>query len=224
MSVMNALDFNNEVFRGFITWGGLLLIKMLLMSLLTGVQRFRKGAYANPEDIGVRPNSEVKQDEDVERVRRAHLNDLENIPAFLIAGLFFVCSEPNVDLALWLFRIAVLVRIVHTIAVANPEDCALSKNFEVKTHEDVERCRRAHLNDLENVIPFLIIGLFFIFTEPHKTVASWLVRIIGVTRILHSIFYAVYPVRQPTRAILHYISYIINLYMCLSVVVYFFKI
>lgn len=72
-------------------------------------------AYENPEDIRNRENVEIKKDENVERVRRAHLNDLENIPAFLIAGFFFVCSEPNVDLALWLFRIAVLARIAHTI-------------------------------------------------------------------------------------------------------------
>lgn len=72
-------------------------------------------AFENPEDIRNRENVEIKKDEAVERVRRAHLNDLENIPAFLIAGLFFVCTEPNVDLALWLFRIAVLARIAHTI-------------------------------------------------------------------------------------------------------------
>lgn len=43
MAVINALDFNNEVFRGYITWSGLLLIKLLLMAFLTGIQRFRKG-------------------------------------------------------------------------------------------------------------------------------------------------------------------------------------
>lgn len=72
-------------------------------------------AYENPEDIRGRENVEIKKDEDVERVRRAHLNDLENIPAFLIAGFFYVLTEPNEDLALWLFRIAVLARIAHTV-------------------------------------------------------------------------------------------------------------
>lgn len=43
MGVINALDYNNEVFRGYITYGGLLMIKLLLMAFLTGVQRFRKG-------------------------------------------------------------------------------------------------------------------------------------------------------------------------------------
>lgn len=43
MAVYNALSYSNEVFRGYITWGGLLIIKMLCMSLLTAFQRMRKG-------------------------------------------------------------------------------------------------------------------------------------------------------------------------------------
>ncbi|CAG9803736.1 unnamed protein product [Chironomus riparius] len=118
MAVADTLKYDNEIFRGYITWSGILLVKLLLMSFLTGINRIRKGAYENPEDIRGRENVELKKDEDVERVRRAHLNDLENIPAFLLAGFFYVLTEPNVDLALWLFRIAVLARIGHTIVYA----------------------------------------------------------------------------------------------------------
>jgi glutathione S-transferase len=103
------------------------------------------------------------------------------------------------------------------------EDCTLGKDYEVKSHEDIDRVRRAHLNDLENVLPFLVTGLFYIFTEPHIVVSSWLFRIVGICRIAHTMIYAIYPVQQPTRAILFYIVYIISLYMSLSSVVYFFK-
>lgn len=48
MGVINALDYNNEVFRGYITYGGLLMIKLLLMAFLTGIQRFRKGVSFTP--------------------------------------------------------------------------------------------------------------------------------------------------------------------------------
>jgi glutathione S-transferase len=72
-------------------------------------------AFENSEDVPKSETAGIKKDENVERVRRAHLNDLENIPAFLIAGFFYVCSEPNVTLALWLIRVAVLARIGHTI-------------------------------------------------------------------------------------------------------------
>ena len=119
MGVIDALNFENEVLRGYITWGGLLLIKLLLMAFLTSVQRFRKGAFENPEDVSGRENVEIKKDDDVERIRRAHLNDLENIPAFLISGFFFVLTEPQPDLALWLFRVGVLSRIGHSIVSYN---------------------------------------------------------------------------------------------------------
>lgn len=63
----------------------------------------------------MRPGIEIKKDEKVERVRRGHLNDLENIPAFLIAAFFYILSEPSVQMALWLIRVAVIARILHTI-------------------------------------------------------------------------------------------------------------
>jgi hypothetical protein len=43
MSVAEALSYDNEVFRGYITWGGLLLIKLLLMAFLTSIQRMKHG-------------------------------------------------------------------------------------------------------------------------------------------------------------------------------------
>lgn len=64
--------------------------------------------------MAVNKGSEIKKDEDVERVRRAHLNDLENIPPFLFAAFFYVMSEPQPDVGLWLIRIAVIARILHT--------------------------------------------------------------------------------------------------------------
>lgn len=133
MTVFYALNYDNVVFRGYITWCSLLIIKMVLMSLLTAFQRVRKGvsktifhpsaddstltalqAVDNPEDAAIN-KAEIKKDEAVERVRRAHLNDLENIPAFLIVALFYVMTEPQPDVALWLIRIAVIARILHTI-------------------------------------------------------------------------------------------------------------
>jgi glutathione S-transferase len=86
MTVFNALSSDNHAFRVYITWGGFLIIKMLLMALLTGITRARKKAYENPEDLAA-TKGEIKKDEDVERIRRAHMNDLENIPAFLFAAL-----------------------------------------------------------------------------------------------------------------------------------------
>lgn len=43
MAVFDALNYNSEVFRAYITWSGILIIKMMMMGFLTGLQRFRKG-------------------------------------------------------------------------------------------------------------------------------------------------------------------------------------
>jgi glutathione S-transferase len=87
MSVWYALSYQNYAFRVYITWGGFLLLKMLAMALITSIQRIRKGAIENPEDALPKTSMEVKKDDAVERVRRAHLNDLENIPVFMFAAL-----------------------------------------------------------------------------------------------------------------------------------------
>ncbi len=55
-------------------------------------------------------------DPDVERIRRNHLNDIENILPFVVIGLFYVGIDPSPVLALWHFRIFFFSRIFHTIA------------------------------------------------------------------------------------------------------------
>jgi glutathione S-transferase len=111
-------------------------------------------------------------------------------------------------------------------AMVNPEDTFFSflwKKLELKTDDDVERVRRAHLNDLENILAFILISLLFILSQPNEMFAAWLFRIVGIARIAHSIIY-VCKVPQPFRAIFFYITYIITLFMALSSIVYFFKI
>lgn len=107
-------------------------------------------------------------------------------------------------------------------ASMNPEDVFFNKNFEVKQDDEVDRVRRSHLNDLENILTFILLGLCFIFTEPNLVFASWLFRIAGISRIAHSFIY-VCKVRQPFRAMAYYITYVICLYMALSSIVYFFS-
>jgi len=51
----------------------------------------------------------------VERVRRNHLNDLENIPAFLFLALLYVATQPSPWAALLHFRLFAGSRILHTL-------------------------------------------------------------------------------------------------------------
>uniref|UniRef100_A0A336KDI6 Microsomal glutathione S-transferase 1 n=1 Tax=Culicoides sonorensis TaxID=179676 RepID=A0A336KDI6_CULSO len=117
--VFDLLNFNNPVFRAYLFWTGVLVLKLFFMVILTARQRFRKGVFANPEDAKMNPKAKVKYDDaDVERVRRAHLNDLENLVPFFIIGLLYVLTNPSQFLAITLYRVIAFSRIAHTLVYA----------------------------------------------------------------------------------------------------------
>ncbi|XP_037028772.1 microsomal glutathione S-transferase 1-like isoform X2 [Bradysia coprophila] len=108
----------NEVFRVYVFWSGVLVLKMLFMSVFTGMTRFRTKTFANPEDL-VSKKLKVKfGDEDVERIRRAHRNDLENILPFFTIGFFYIFTSPSVYFATQLYRAAAISRLLHTFVYA----------------------------------------------------------------------------------------------------------
>ncbi|VVC40312.1 Membrane associated eicosanoid/glutathione metabolism-like domain,Membrane-associated [Cinara cedri] len=117
--MMVSFNVDDGLFRTFLFYSAILVLKVLAMALLTGKHRFTKKVFANPEDTIVNKKYKVKyDDEDVERVRRAHLNDLENIPFFIIACFGYLLTNPTVFIATNLIRLFVLGRIVHTIVYA----------------------------------------------------------------------------------------------------------
>ncbi|NXK54756.1 MGST1 transferase, partial [Chauna torquata] len=116
---------DNEVLRAYATYATIVLIKMMLMSLITTYLRITRKAFANSEDIasfgkGESAKKYVRTDADVERVRRGHLNDLENIVPFLGIGLLYALSGPDLSAALLHFRIFTAARIIHTVAYLVP--------------------------------------------------------------------------------------------------------
>lgn len=113
-----ALSLDNPAVQAFIVHAALCAVKLLALSPMTGAMRVIRGAFANPEDA--RPlGGKVRFDDPiVERIRRAHLNDLENIPAFWILGALYLTTGPSVAWATLLFRVFTLARFVHTIVYA----------------------------------------------------------------------------------------------------------
>nr|XP_019558614.2 microsomal glutathione S-transferase 1-like [Aedes albopictus] len=117
----NLLDqVNPELLRTYAFWSVILVAKMLLMSLFTTMTRFRKMAFINPEDVkSISPKLKAKVDDpDVERVRRAHRNDLENILPFFVVAFLYLLTNPDPWLATQLIRVAVAGRIVHSLVYA----------------------------------------------------------------------------------------------------------
>ncbi|XP_062548631.1 microsomal glutathione S-transferase 1-like [Armigeres subalbatus] len=148
---MQLFDNVNEgVYRTYVFWSSVLVVKMLVMSVLTGMQRFKKKAFVNPEDIASNPKLKLKTDD-----------------------------------------------------------------------PDVERVRRAHLNDLENILPYFVIGFFYILTNPDPVIAANLFRTVAVSRIAHTLVYAVVVIPQPARAIAWLIPYATSFYMAFKTIVFF---
>ena len=81
-----------------------------------------RGGFRSPEDIKktpLNPDPDPKQlepNERVERIRRIQLNDLENLPFFLVAGLLFVMTEPSLMVARVLLYGYVVSRLLHFAA------------------------------------------------------------------------------------------------------------
>ncbi|XP_042874153.1 microsomal glutathione S-transferase 1-like [Penaeus japonicus] len=113
---MTSLDLDNPVFVSYVFYSAILALKMILMGPITGYYRITKKVFANPEDAAKFDVKEVKMnDADVERVRRAHQNDLENIPVFWLVALLFVLTGPSETTARYVFRIYTMARIQHSV-------------------------------------------------------------------------------------------------------------
>ncbi|XP_012518239.1 PREDICTED: microsomal glutathione S-transferase 1 [Propithecus coquereli] len=115
----------NDVFMAFATYAAIILLKMMFMSTATAFYRITRKVFANPEDCagfgkGENAKKYLRTDDRVERVRRAHLNDLENIVPFLGIGLLYSLSGPDLSTAILHFRLFVGARIYHTIAYLTP--------------------------------------------------------------------------------------------------------
>lgn len=112
--VVELLSRNNPVFSAYVFYCTILVLKMLAMAPLTARQRFRKKVFANTEDCASFRGKVKTDDPDVERVRRGHLNDVENILPFIAIALFYTLTNPTEFVAVNLFRVYTVARILHT--------------------------------------------------------------------------------------------------------------
>ncbi|MCP4618799.1 MAG: MAPEG family protein [Bradyrhizobium sp.] len=120
---MDKLSLQNPVFATYVIAASIMILKAVAMSWLTVLRMMQeKGGYRAPEDLRktlLNPEPDPKQllpNERVERIRRIHLNDLENLPFFLVAGLLFVLTDPSLLLTRWLMYGYVVSRLLHFAA------------------------------------------------------------------------------------------------------------
>ncbi len=108
-------------FRPFVLFSVLLILKMAAVGVATALSRRKAGVVLNPEDAGVVPGSHVANEEAPAtlRAKRAHLNDLENIPGFLFLALLFTLTGCSA-LAGWAyFGVYFVARTLHTFFYLN---------------------------------------------------------------------------------------------------------
>jgi glutathione S-transferase len=120
---MDGLSLQNPVFATYVIAATIMILKAAAMPWLTVVRMMQeKGGFRSPEDLKktpLNPNPDPKQlepNERVERARRINLNDLENLPFFLVAGFLFVLTDPSLQLTRWLMYGYVVSRLLHFVA------------------------------------------------------------------------------------------------------------
>lgn len=120
---MDKLGLHNPVFATYVVAATIMILKAVAMSWLTVARMMReKGGYRAPEDLRrtpLNPDPDPRQllpNERVERIRRIQMNDLENLPFFLVAGLLFVFTDPSLLWARLLLYGYVVSRLLHFAA------------------------------------------------------------------------------------------------------------
>jgi glutathione S-transferase len=125
---MDQLSLSNPVFTTYAVCAALAVLKIMGQGWMT-VYRLMMvgGGYASPEDankgwLNPKPRpGQLDIDDYVDRSRRMHRNDLENIPGFLAAGLLFVLVAPPLLLAQVMMYGFVLARAAHAVAYATKQ-------------------------------------------------------------------------------------------------------
>jgi glutathione S-transferase len=117
---MDKFSLQNPVFATYVIAATIMILKAVSMSWLTVVRMMQeRGGFRSPEDIRKTPLNpepnpkQLEPNERVDRIRRIQLNDLENLPFFLVAGLLFVLTDPSLLLARLLLYGYVVSRLLH---------------------------------------------------------------------------------------------------------------
>ncbi len=113
------VTFLSPTMRLFTVCASVLVLKMLITGYATSILRNVRRVYISPEDYAFWGRQPGPPDEQIERLRRAHRNDLEAVLPFLVIGFLAArIGAVGYDLAWWLFTTFTAARVLHTITYA----------------------------------------------------------------------------------------------------------
>lgn len=133
---MPLFSLTNPVFETYVIAAALMVLKVMGQGWMTVYRMLRSNSgLASPEDaqkglLNKTPDAaQLDVNDYVDRSRRMHRNDLENIPAFWAAGLVFVAVDPVLWLAQGLMYGFILARAAHFLAYATKQTHELRATF-----------------------------------------------------------------------------------------------
>jgi uncharacterized MAPEG superfamily protein len=111
---MNSI-FHDPVFQAYVLAVAVIIITLYGLGFHTARLRAARKIVINPEDVGINNGAKVADNEhpDVLRVKRAHLNLIENAVPFFAIGLLYTMTDPSTNLARALFVVFVAIRVFH---------------------------------------------------------------------------------------------------------------
>ncbi|KAM6182569.1 prostaglandin E synthase [Erethizon dorsatum] len=125
--------------------------------------------------------------------------DSRVLPAFLLCSTLLVIK---------MYVVAIITGQVRLRkkAFANPEDALRHGGPQFcRSDPDVERCLRAHRNDMETIYPFLFLGFVYCFLGPSPTAAWAHFLLVLLGRLLHTVAY-LGKLRAPVRSLAYTVA------------------
>lgn len=133
---MTHLTMENPVFVTYMIAASIMILKIMGQGWMTVFRMLKSNeGLLNPEDIQFgatnrNPHPEQLELNDyVDRSRRMHRNDLENIPAFLVCGLLFVVTGPGILLTSILMYGFVATRLIHAVVYGTKQSHEVRATF-----------------------------------------------------------------------------------------------
>ncbi|XP_032903490.1 prostaglandin E synthase-like [Amblyraja radiata] len=120
-----------------------------------------------------------------------------------------------------MFAVAILTGQVRlrNKAFANPEDSQRHGGLKFyRTDPTVERCRRAHRNDMECIFPFLFLGVVYCLLDPSPSIARIHFRIFFLARVVHTVAY-LFALKAPTRSLAYTVGQVPCFSMALKILI-----
>jgi glutathione S-transferase len=132
-----------------------------------------------------------------------NVRTLVQVNALLVLGLMLMSGYTSV------LRLRLKV-------YAAPEDYALNgmpvpsagSPGSLERSEPIARARRVHRNHLENVLPFLVVSVLYLLTEPGHALFAGLLWTFLVARVIYTLFYV--RTKQPHRTIAYTVSVLVQ--------------